>query len=159
MLVKKSGTYDTPNRLYDRKREKVWIFEDQLQKWGWEAMGYPSKNPIFFTQNFFQWFWETFLYVVWLCSSYLRDCLNIVLYPGKKNQERTTRQTDYMAGNAKKFAFLLWKWSWEAMGLSFKNNHFGLKTFFSQALRKFSIRRMTMFDIFKRRAQHSSLRQ
>ena len=45
------------------------------------------------------------------------------------------------------------------MGLSFKNNHFGLKTFFSQALRKFSIRRMTMFDIFKRRAQHSSLRQ
>ena len=84
MLIKKSGTYDTSNRLYGRKREKVWIFEDQLQKWGWEAMGYPSKNPIFFTQNFFQWFWETFLYVVWLCSSYLRDCLNIVLYPGKK---------------------------------------------------------------------------
>ena len=117
------------------------------------------KTLFFHSKLFFQWFWETFLYVVWLFSSYLRDCLNIVLYPGKKNQERTTRQTDYMAGNAKKFAFLLWKWSWEAMGLSFKNNHFGLKTFFSQALRKFSIRRMTMFDIFKRRAQHSSLRQ
>ena len=159
MLIKKSGTYDTSNRLYGRKREKVWIFEDQLQKWGWEAMGYPSKNPFFSLKTFFQWFWETFLYVVWLCSSYLRDCLNIVLYPGKKNQERTTRQTDYMAGNAKKFAFLLWKWSWEAMRLSFKNNHFGLKTFFSQALRKFSIRRMTMFDIFKRRAQHRFLRQ
>ena len=53
MLIKKSGTYDTSNRLYGRKREKVWIFEDQLQKGGWEAMGYPSKNPIFFTQNFF----------------------------------------------------------------------------------------------------------
>ena len=79
MLIKKSGTYDTSNKLYGRKREKVWIFEDQLQKWGWT---YPSKN-----------------------------------------------------------------------------SHFRLKTFFSQALRKFSIRRMTMFDIFKRRAQHSSLRQ
>ena len=53
MLIKKSGTYDTSNRLYGRKREKVWIFEDQLQKWGWEAMEYPSKNLIFFTQNFF----------------------------------------------------------------------------------------------------------
>ena len=84
MLIKKSGTYDTSNRLYGRKHEKVWIFEDQLQKWGWEAMGYLSTNPNFFTENFFQWFWETFLYVVWLCSSYLRDCLNIVLYLGKK---------------------------------------------------------------------------
>ena len=42
------------------------------------------KPPFFSLKTFFQWFWETFLYVVWLCSSYLRDCLNIVLYPGKK---------------------------------------------------------------------------
>ena len=42
------------------------------------------KTPFFSLKTFFQWFWETFLYVVWLCSSYLRDCLNIVLYPGKK---------------------------------------------------------------------------
>ena len=77
----------------------------------------------------------------------------------KKNQERTTRQTDYRAGNVKKFVFLLWKLSWEAMELSFKKNHFRLKTFFSQALRKFCIHRMTMFNIYKRCAQHSALRQ
>ena len=138
MLIKKSGTYDTSNRLYGRKREKVWIFEDQLQKWGWEAMGYPSKNPIFFhSKLFFQWFWETFLYAVWLCSSYLRDCLNIVLYPGKKNQERTTRQTDYMSGNVKKFGFSLWKWGWEGMGLCFKNPIFDSKLFFHKLLENF----------------------
>ena len=113
-------------------------FWTSTSKMGLRSYGISFQKLHFFhSKLFFQWFWETFLYVVWLCSSYLRDCLNIVLYSGKKNQERTTRQTDYMAGNAKKFAFLLWKWSWEAMGLSFKNNHFGLKTFFRKLLENF----------------------
>lgn len=44
-----------------------------------------SFKKHFSTQNFFQWLWETFLCVVWLRSSYLRDdCLTIVLYIGKK---------------------------------------------------------------------------
>ena len=52
---------------------------------GLRSYGISFQKPHFFhSKLFFQWFWETFLYVVWLCSSYLRDCLNIVLYPGKK---------------------------------------------------------------------------
>ena len=76
----------------------------------------------------------------------------------RKNRERSTRQTDYMLGNVKKFGFSLWKWGWEAMWLCFKKPHFSLKTFFSRALRKFSIHRMIMFNICKRCAQHSLLR-
>ena len=59
------------------------------------------KTPFFSLKTFFQWFWETFLYVVWLCSSYLRDCLNIALYAGKKNQERTTRRSKNIEANEK----------------------------------------------------------
>ena len=110
-------------------------FWRSTSKMGLRSYGISFQTPHFFNSKlFFQWFWETFLYVVWLCSSYLRDCLNIVLYPGKKNQERTTRQTDYRAGNVKKFVFLLWKLGWEAMELSFKKNHFRLKTFFFASL-------------------------
>ena len=117
------------------------------------------KKPHFSTQNFcfFHWLWESFLCVVWLRSSYLRDCLNIVLYVGKKNQERTTRQTDYTIENIKKFVFLkiqLWKWDWQAMELCFTKAHFWLKTFFSNVLRKFFMHRMTMFNISRRSAWH-----
>ena len=70
--------------------------------------------------------------------------------------ERVTRQTDYMARNVEKFACLLWKWGWEAMGLSFKKDIFSTENFFAQALRKFSIHHMTMFNIFNRYAQHNS---
>ena len=130
MLIKKSGTYDTSNRLYGRKREKVWIFEDQLQKWGWEAMGYPSKNPIFFhSKLFFQWFWETFLYVVWLCSSYLRDCLNIVLYPGKKSGTYDTSNRLYGRKREKVCIFTL-KMELRSYGAILQKQPFWTQNFF-----------------------------
>ena len=70
-------------------------------------MGYLSKNPIFFTQNFFSMVLRNF-YVRRVTMFKLFERLSkhssLSWY---KNQERTTRQTDYMAGNAKKFAFLL----------------------------------------------------
>ena len=84
MLIKKSGTYDTLNRLYGRKREKFGFFKINFKNGVEKLWDILPKPPFFSLKTFFQWFWETFLYVVWLCSSYLRDCLNIVLYPGKK---------------------------------------------------------------------------
>ena len=44
------------------------------------------------------------------------------------------------------------------MWLCFKKPHFALKTFFSQGLRKFSVHRMTMFNISKGCSLHSLLR-
>ena len=84
MLIKNSGSYDTSNRLYSRKREKVWIFEDQLQKWGWEAMGYPSKNSIFFTQNFFSMVLRNFSVRRVTMFKLSERLSEHSLYPGKK---------------------------------------------------------------------------
>ena len=68
------------------------FFEDQLQKWGWEAMGYPSKTPFFHPKLFFQKLLENFLCIVWLCSIYLKDASNIVFHGNKKIG--TVRQTN-----------------------------------------------------------------
>ena len=129
MLVKKSGTYGTPNRLWGRKREKVWIFEGQLQKWGWETMSYPSKNLIFPLKTFFRWLWESFLCVVWLHSNYLRDCLNIVLYVGKKI--RNVRHVKQIIGQETWKILDFWR-STSKMGLdlSFKKLPFSTQNFF-----------------------------
>ena len=117
MLIKKSGTYDTSNRLYGRKREKVWIFEGQLQKWGWETMSYPSKNPIFPLKTFFHWLWESFLCVVWLRSNYLRDCLNIVLYVGKKIR------------NIRHVKQIIWQETWKSLDFWRSTSKMGLRSY------------------------------
>ena len=107
------------------------------------------KFLFFSLKTFFQWFWETFLYVVWLCSSYLRDCLNIVLYPGKKIRNvRHVKQIIWQE-TRKSLHFYFENGVEKLWGYPSKTTILDSKLFFSQALRKFSIRRMTMFDIFK----------
>ena len=77
-----------------------------------------------------------------------------------KNQEHTTRQTDYMAGNVKKFGFLKINFKngveklWAILP---KKKHFFTQNFFSVALRNFSLCRMTMFKLSERLSKHSSL--
>ena len=75
---------------------------------------------------------------------------NIVSLRSKKNQGHTTRQTDYMAGNVQKFGFLKIHSQnrvREVHGFGSKMSIFEAN-FFSNASRKFSMRRMIMFNIF-----------
>ena len=77
-----------------------------------------------------------------------------------KNQEHTTRQTHYIAGNVKNFGFLKINFKnggeklWDILP---KTPFFSLKTFFSTVLRNFSVRRVTMFKLSERLSKHSSL--
>ena len=90
--------------------------------------GYPHSfsTPFFHPKLFFHWLWESFLCVVWLHSNYLRDCLNIVLYAGKKSGA-------YDMSNRKRekvciFTLKMGLRSYEA--ILQKKIHLRLKTFF-----------------------------
>ena len=77
---KKLGSYDTSNRLYGRKRTKVWIFEKSTLK---IRLVYGSKIPIF-EVNFFQRVLKNFLRVVQLRLIYLEGFPRSYLYSRKK---------------------------------------------------------------------------
>ena len=133
MLVKKSGTFDTSNRIYVRKRKKVWIFTLKMGMRSYVTM--LQKN--IFTQAFFLGALRKFSIHRMTMFNIFKRCAWHSLLRYRKNRERSTRQTDYMLGNVKKFGFSLWKWGWEAMGLCLKVPHFSLKTFFRKLLENF----------------------
>ena len=81
---KKSESYDTPNRLYVRKRSKSWDFEKFTFRIGLVKYRDMLQNAIFSSEFFFQRFLENFLRVVWPCSIYLEGCLRSYLYARKK---------------------------------------------------------------------------
>ena len=59
-----------------------------------------------------------------------------------------TRQTNYMSGNVKRFGFLRNSTQTDWVDICSKNPCFS-SACFSKAFRKFSVRRMTMFNIFE----------
>ena len=92
-----------------------------------------QKTSFFSLKTFFQWFWETFLYVVWLCSSYLRDCLNIVLYPGKKSGTYDTSNRLYGRKREKVCIFTL-NMGLRSYGATLQKTSFSTQNFFFRKL-------------------------
>ena len=140
MLVKKSESYDTPNRLYVRKRSKSSDFENSLSESGWWSTEICFKKATFLLKTFFQRLLENFLCVVWPCSIYLEGCLRSYLYARKKNQSHTRHQTDYMSGNIAKTVILknsLSESGWWSTEMCFKKAIFLLKTVFQRLLENF----------------------
>ena len=135
------------NRLYGRKRTKVWTFENPLSESGcrntWET-------PFFWLKTFFQRLLENFLSVVWSCSIYLEACLTSYLYARKKS--RVIRHVKQIIWQETYKSLDFWKIHSqnrvrEVHGFGSKMSIFEAN-FFSNASRKFSMRRMIMFNIF-----------
>ena len=142
------------NRLYGRKRTKVWTFENPLSESGcrntWET-------PFFWLKTFFQRLLENFLSVVWSCSIYLETCLTSYLYARKKI--RVIRHVKQIIWQETYKSLDFWKSTlWIGLPKHVGNAIFLTQNFFSKALRKFSKRRMIMFNIFGNLSNIVSLR-
>ena len=104
--------------------------------------------------NLFKWIFfskvlRKFLRVVWPCSIYLEGCLRSYLYARKKSESYDTPNKLYGRKRNKsldfeKFTLRIGLVKYRAM---LQKAHFWRQFFFSNALRKFSMCRMTMFNI------------
>ena len=130
---KKLGSYDMSNRLYGRKRTKVWTFENPLSESGcrntWET-------PFFWLKTFFQRLLENFLSVVWSCSIYLETCLTSYLYARKKI--RVIRHVKQIIWKETYKSLDFWKiHSQNRFDVCYKKVGFWPKTFFQRLLENF----------------------
>ena len=111
--------------------------------------GYASKRTHFSLKTFVSQALRKFSVRRISMINIFKRCAWHSLLRYRKNRERSTRQTDYMLGNAKKCGFLLWKSSWEAMWPCFQKIHFSLKTFFHKLLENFLLIVWPFFDKFQ----------
>ena len=130
MLIKKNQEHTTRQRDYMAGNVKKFgflkiNFKNGVEKL-WDIL---PKTPFIHSKLFVQWFWETFLCVVWLCSSYLRDCLNIVLYPGKKSGTYDTSNRLYGRKREKVCIFTL-KMELRSYGAILQKQPFWTQNFF-----------------------------
>ena len=117
------------------------------------------QKGYFFTQNFFSKALRKFSVRRMTTFNISGRLSKIISLRSKKNQSHTTHQTDYMSGNVAKAVILK---------IHFQNRVGEVQTyaskcyffkwiFFSKVLRKFSTRRMTMFNISGRLSKIISL--
>ena len=115
------------------------------------------KNPVFWVETFFQRLVENFLRTFWPCSRYSEGPPRLALHASKKIG--IIRRTNRIICQEKSKYLDFWrKWVSKRVETSCPNPLFWVETFFSKACRKFSTHFLTMFKVFRRCTQTSSLR-
>ena len=116
------------------------------------------QNPVFWVETLFQRLVKNYLRTFWPCSRYSEGPPRLALYANKKI--RIIRRTNRIICQVKSKYLDFWrKWVSKRVETSCPNPLFWVETFFSRACRKFSTHFLTMFKVFRRCTQTSSLHQ